>query len=143
MAWSAWTNISATDYMDITFISQANDNILHVRELIMEHLRRTPQYEFIDTSAGYQTQPLPDYLNVVERNLNYLQAEITWAVKRQEGRTWLGEFDDNPTFKYSDVNRWFSDLLVMKLALDSIPERWRVCGTFSCSNHYITQLIRR
>lgn len=143
MAWSSWTDITINDYMDISYISQVNQNLLHIRDLIIDYLQRTPAYETIDTSLGYQTQPLPDFLNAIERNLDNLQKEITWVVDRQASRTWLGEHNDNPTFRYSDVNRWFSDLLIMKLALDSIPVRWRMCGSFSCGNNNLLQTIRR
>lgn len=143
MPWSAWVNITANDYMDISYISQVNENILHVGDLITKYLLGKPRYRNIPTNLGYQTQPTAEYLNRVEGNLNYLQQRITWDVKRQPSRTWLGENKDTPTFDYSDVNRWFSDLLIMKLALDSIPFGWRICGTFSCGNNNSVQKFRR
>ena len=143
MEWSTWVNITASDYMSIAFINQVRDNTLHVYDLVATYLHSSPKNFDIDTNAGYQTQPLPEYLNLIERNLDYLQSAITWDVNRQASRTWLGEYDDVPAFSYRDVNRWFHDLLIMKLALDGIPGMWRTCGTFSCGKHYITQLIRR
>ncbi len=143
MSWVLWSNITSNDYMDIEFINKVNKNILHVKDLVDRYLLGTCPYIDIDTGEGYQTQPLPEYLNKIERNLDNLQKEITWKVLREPSRTWLGEYLDSPTFNYSDVNRWFSDLLLMKLALDSIPYRWRICGTFSCGNNNSTQRFRR
>lgn len=143
MAWENWQNITQSDYMDISFIVQAENNINHIRNLIMDYLRKVPEHVSVDVSGGYQTQPTPDYLNLIERNLDYLENELTWLVNRGLSRTWLGEYADNPTFRYSDVNRWFNDLHLMKLDLDSIPGSWRISGTFSCGNTYLTQMLRR
>lgn len=143
MAWVSWSNITANDYMNIEFINQVNQNILYVKDLVARYLLGTCEYIPIDTSEGYKTQPLPEYLNRIERNLDYMQKEITWNVLREPSRTWLGENLDSPTFSYTDVNRWFGDLLLMKLALESIPYRWRICGTFSCGNNSSTQRLRR
>ena len=143
MAWSSWTNITENDYMDIAFIGQVNQNMLHVRDLVSKYLLHSSVYLDIDTSEGYQTQPLPEYLNRIERNLDSMHKGITWRVPREPSRIWLGEYLDIPTFNYSDVNRWFNDLLIMKLALDSIPEGWRICGTFSCGNSNAAQKFRR
>ena len=143
MPWETWKDITANDYMKIEFIGQANQNILYIRDLVTQYLLSNPKYLDIDTSEGYHTQPLPEYLNNIERNLDYIQKEITWKVPRQPSRTWLGEYLDSPTFSYNDVNRWFNDLLLMKLALDSIPYGWRICGTFSCGNNNSIQKLRR
>lgn len=143
MGWVMWENLTPDDYMDITFMDKVNQNILHIRSLIIDYIHAVPEYFSIDTSEGYQTQPFPDYLNQVERNLDSLQKEITWEVLRGAGRIWLGEQNDNPTFRHSDVNRWFSDLLIMKFALEYIPHGWRVSGTFACGNNYLLQRLRR
>ena len=143
MAWNFWKEVNESDYMDISFISKADENINHLKNLLFEYRRATPEYLPVDVSLGYKTQPLPEYLNRIENNINNLEKQITWVVKRQQGRIWLGEYNDNPTFRYSDVNRWFSDLSVMKLALDNIPLGWRKSGTFSCGNNYLLQMLRR
>lgn len=143
MAWNFWREVSSTDYMDISYIQQADENIQHIKDLLFEYFRFTSECPAIDISWWYRTQPLPDYLNKIENNLNNLEKAIPWPIQRQQGRTWLGEYNDNPTFRYSDVNRWFSDLLIMKQELDSIPVSWRKCGTFSCGNNYLLQMLRR
>lgn len=143
MAWKFWQDISPTDYMDIEYVGQADENIKHIKNLLLEYLGAQAEHIPVDLSMGYQTQPLPEFLNKIEQNINNLEKEITWLVKRQKGRIWLGEYSDNPTFRYSDVNRWFSDLSVMKLALGSIPMGWRKSGTFSCGNNYLVQILRR
>lgn len=143
MAWKSWRELTAENYMDISYISQADENTNHIRGLLFEYLGVTSEYSHVDVSLGYQTQPLPDYLNKIERNIDNLWKQIPWIAKRQESRVWLGEYLDNPTFRYSDVNRWFSDLLIMKYALDSIPVGWRRSGTFSCGNNYLLQILRR
>lgn len=143
MTWHIWQNISANDYMDIFFIEMGYANQLYVKNQLETYYFVEPTLAFVDTSGGIYTLPVPDYLNLVENNLLTLVQSVSWNTGHQITRIWLGENMDEPTFKFSDVNRWFETLEKLKQSLDFVQKPKRISGTFTSGTRRIRQLIRR
>jgi hypothetical protein len=129
--------------MKIEYMAQVYNNELHVAGLIEEYLRWNPVLAPITVEEGTETQPFPVYINLVERNIDELMSRVTWVTPQEPTRDWKGEHEDSPTFRYSDVNRWFRDLLYLRWLLDSIPPMYRKLGTFQLGNDFLVQYIIR
>lgn len=129
MAWQPWIDITSDSYMDIAFVSQSYENAAYVNVKIKEYVGSSATLVEPNTLLGTQTQPLPDYLNLVENNLDALITAAGFSVSLLPRRTWLGENQDVEKFKYSDVNRWFSTMTTLKAILDATSAHTPHCGS--------------
>lgn len=143
MAWTYWVPITAQAYMRIDYISQIAENLCIAAADIQDYFHRPVVILPIDTARGEAQQPFPGYLNLVEQNIQHVWNAVPWEVPIAPTRNWLGEWMDTPTFRFSDVNRWFRDVEYLKITVDYAKTPRLVSGAFRSGGTRQQQVIRR
>ena len=128
-----------------------------VRQLFWESLQRavtiiSPHNTATQFSMGTNPMlwlPIPELINVVERNLDTLSSSGYRPTGMQQTRNWLGETHDTPRLDFNDVNRWFITIEQLKDLINSILHRGLITGNYGANTsvgafrtHQILRLVK-
>ena len=106
------------DFLNIAHIVQLNNEMQSLAALRNEVIGGNTNMGTIDTSAGVFTVPTPEFVNVIESNLEVLSAGVDVGIEPR--KTWLGEDRDVVRLDYRDVNRWLDSLRILRIHFEGM-----------------------
>lgn len=115
MLWNEFEPINSSAFMQIDFITKSYENAVYVNHELMLADCVTAELTEPDMSRGIAEYGMVSIINIVERNLqNLVDTLPSPPMGFQPVRTWLGAGRDTPKLDFTDVNRWFTDLEILK-----------------------------
>lgn len=137
-----WIDLTANDYMDIKYIKQANADLEYLRAVMLSLLDREVVLPPIGVESDIYVIPYPEFINLIERNIDVLISNGYMPSNIEPTRNWLGELKDKERLKYSDVNRWFDSFKKINAMIMGTYQRVMTTGTFRTGEDRTRQLIR-
>ncbi len=138
-----WEEVGPNSYMDISFVEQAWEWLCYLKGLMLVCLDRDVSLAEIDVSLGVYTIPFPDYINLIEHNIDILTQDGYIPDKMKATVKWLGETKDLHRLDYTDVNRWFDSFKQIVALVFSIRDRVVRTETFCSGDDRTRQLFMR
>jgi len=138
-----WTPLTAQDFMTIEYIIRLDAEFQAVAALRGELFGTMPAVTSLAFFArnGIAAPAELALFNTIERNIDVLAGDAP-----PEGmlptRLWRGEFADDPFLDFSDVNRWFDSLRLIRGSLMGRGNDFKTTGTYAAGTNPIRQKIR-
>jgi len=138
-----WTPLAAHDYMRIDYINRLNAEFQAVADLVQEIFGTRPAVMPLGIFTQHGMAAMAEVLlfEQIERNIDALSA-VTRPERMPPTRMWRGGHLDDPFLDYTDVNRWFDSLRLIRLSLLGRASVERVTGTYAAGGNAIRQKIR-
>jgi len=129
------------DYLSIEDIRELNTEMAALAALREEIFGLAVPVVNINTGAGMNTTPTPQFVNQIERNIDVLAGGAAPGAM-EPTRTWLGEGRDVPLLSFRDVNRWFGSLVLIRASLLGRGHDFKATGSYVAGSCAIRQRIR-
>ena len=124
-----WQEVTALDSLEIWMIDKAKRYQERLRILVLEYIGRNVILEEIDVARGHRTIPFAEYINAIERNLkNLVGTDVPEHMVSTV--TWHGELLDDRRLDYTDVNRWFNIMYLLRNLLETFSRRFITTAKF-------------
>jgi hypothetical protein len=138
----AQTTFGASDYLTTDVIDNVYAAQYAIVNKYMRVLNRIVYITRPDTSKGVYTIPFPEFINVIERNIDALTAGGYMPLGMGKTVDWMGELFDLRRLDYTDVNRWFESAEMIDILIDSIADRTPLTGNCTAGGDRTRQLLR-
>jgi len=138
-----WRLLVAGDFMRIEYIVELDAEFLAVALLRRDVFGVLPVVAPLGffTQGGFGAMADVALFNQIERNIDVL-AGVTPPAGMPPTRIWRGGLLDVPFLDYTDVNRWFESLRLIRESLMGRGSDFRVTGTYAAGGNAIRQKIR-
>ena len=133
--------LTAEDFMSIDHMRQLNAEFESLEDLRKRIFGTDAGITLINVAQGTQTIPTPQFINIIERNIDTLTG-ATPLYGMEPTKTWLGESRDLEFLNYKDVNRWFESLNLIRASLMGRGYDFKVTGSFYVGSNKLRQKIR-
>jgi hypothetical protein len=143
-----WTPLTPSDYWKYEYLPLAYQHQVYLQGLLLLYLGTRVTLLPLDLSRGDDTilfgknNLYESPTNVIENNLDILWT--TWnAPDRLPTVEWLGLYRDPHLLDYTDVNRWFEQMILLEGLITASPQRMLITGTHRTGNNRTRQVLRR